>query len=375
MIPFFRPNMGAAEKAAAINCIERGWLTSGPKMREFEAELAKRVQAHHVVALSSNTAGLHLVLLTLGLKPEDEVIVPAITFVATAETVRAVGAKVVLCDVDFGTRNMTLESVRKVCTENTKALMMVHFAGQAPKDYVQICEWAKLKGIKVIEDAAHSFDAFYGGIMYSPVGSSVLSYATVFSFYATKCITTGGEGGAVATCDEELAKKLRVLRLHGISRDVFDRYTGKTSNWEYDVVAEGWKYNMTDLSAAIGLVQLGRSHEFLTKRENIVRQYKEGLDPSFYVQSMDMSAHSFHLFTVTVPKNRNEIIQKLFDKGVSTSVHFKPLYRLSAYATQGEFPNAEKYWLGAISLPVFPGMTEWEVNDVIVAANEAINEV
>lgn len=372
MIPFAVPSLTQEEKTAVMEVLDNGWLTSGQKMKDFETALAKRTGTE-VVCVNSATAGLHLALLTLGLEPGDEVIVPTITFAATAEVVKALpGVEMVLADVCPQTQMLRLQDIQKVYSPGlTKVIMLVHMAGLAPMEHQSILDWAFHRDIKVIEDAAHTFGARYlGG---QTVGSA-RSYATVYSFYATKCITTG-EGGAVCVRDPEVAARMRRLRLHGISRDVFDRYTANVPKWEYDVVEAGWKYNMTDLAAAIGLVQLGRNGKMLARRAAIALQYQLGLSQLLQVPA-HRTGHAWHLYVVRVAHSRNEFIERLYEAGVGASVHFKPLHLMTAYREQqGDFPNAERYFHECVSLPIYADMTDEQVARVIEVVNQVAEQM
>ena len=267
-IPFARPSIGEAEIDEVSACLRSGWVTTGPMTRRFEAEFAAHVGARHALAVNSATAGLHLVLEAMGVGPGDRVAVPVHTFTASAEVVRYLGADPLFIDVEADTLNLDARCLEKALERNgpVKAIMPVHFAGQAC-DMEAISDVAHRHGAPLVEDAAHAFPATSAGRMIGTIGK-----ATVFSFYATKTITTG-EGGMVVTDDDALAERIKVMRLHGISRDVFDRYTSDKPSWYYEVIAPGFKYNMTDVAAAIGVHQLERAEEFRSRREAIARAY------------------------------------------------------------------------------------------------------
>lgn len=366
MIPFAEPDLTEREKFAMCRVLEKGWITSGPEMKAFEMDLANYCHAPEVICVNSATAGLHLALIALGIGPGDKVLVPTLTFAATAEVVKAVGATVVLCDVDPDTLCMTADLMAEYWEEGIRAVMPVSFAGQ-PLMMDEIAAFAKRNDAFVIEDAAHTFGTLYPDSAYH-VGGHPDVHATVFSFYATKVITTG-EGGAVCVNDPELAKTIRTLRLHGINRDAFDRYTSKSSGWEYDVVMPGWKYNMTDTAAAMGRVQLQRHTDMTQRRRSIAQKYRESL---LGTHQLAGPGHVAHLHVVWGLENRNLLIEQMKGLGVNCSVHFKPLHRTTAYAeTKIQFPVAEAYWHSCVSLPVFSRMTDTDVATVIAAFKKA----
>lgn len=368
MIPFHRSDLGVDERLAVQRVIESGWLTSGSEMRMFEQEVGKWVDPivqPECVAVSSATMGLLLSLVSLGLKG-GEVVVPTITFVACAEVVSQAGGSLVLCDVSSESQNMSLSSLQSVVTTRTKAVILVHFAGKVGEDYERIVKFCSDCGIAIIEDAAHAFGSQYVGGQ--RVGSAN-TYATVYSFYATKCITTG-EGGMVCTRSGEVANKIRVLRLHGITHDVFDRYTSKTPQWEYDVGFVGFKGNLSDLAAAIGRVQLRKESEMRKRRQVIAAVYDELL-PARVCRPAGGWGHCRHLYPVQVSGiDRNCFIDYMFAHGVAVSVHFKPIHLFNAYAG-GSFPVAERYWMGAVSLPLFNLMTPEDVQRVVAVVKAA----
>ena len=377
-IPFSRVVCDGNELAYVREVLESGWLTSASKAREFEERFAERVEARHACAVNSCTAALHLALESAGVGAGDRVIVPTMTFTATAEVVRYLDADPVFVDVEYGTNLVTPEILRDAFDRvpDAKAVIVVHFGGQAvdlrPGADGGIEALCRARGVALIEDAAHAFPAREGG---RPIGS--IGDATCFSFYANKTITTG-EGGMVTTDDDALADRIRVLRLHGIDRDVWRRFTHAGARWEYDVVAPGYKDNLPDLSAAVGLAQLERADEFRSERERCVRRYSERLArledhvdlPRSRVEPSD---HAWHLFPIVVrpgaARGRNEIIERLAEAGIGTSVHYKPLHRMTYYRDRydlrpEDFPNAERAWQGSISLPLYPTLTDDEIDFV-----------
>jgi dTDP-4-amino-4,6-dideoxygalactose transaminase len=396
-IPFHRPAIGAAERDAAVAVLESGWLTTGARTVAFEEAFAAYAGTGHAVAVNSATAALHLALEGLGVGPNDEVIVPTYTFAASAEVVLYQRARPVLVDIDAATANVDPAAVSAAIGERTRAIEVVHIGG-LPADLRGVLDAAG--DIPVIEDAAHAFPspvAAFDGRFAGTIGR-----AGAFSFYATKTITTG-EGGMLATDDGELADRARTMRLHGIGRDAWKRYSSSGS-WYYEIEAAGFKDNLTDLAAAIGLVQLERAAELRSARAEIAGRYCVGLADLAAAErltlpaGLDDSGHAWHLFVVRLgpaarpheavdtglpgvaglPKplqglasRRARTIDALAAAGVGTSVHFiplhlHPLYRGMGYAP-GQFPKAEAAYAGAISLPIWPGMTDSQVDRVIEA--------
>ena len=371
-LPFHRPWIDDDEIAEVVDTLRSGWLTLGPKTLRFEAEFAKYVGASHAIAVNSATAGLHLALDVAGIGPGDEVITTPYTFTATAATVLHVGARPVLADIRPDTLNVDPAEVERRITPRTRAIVPVHMAG-LPCDMEPLRALADRHRLIVIEDAAHALPARYRGRM---IGA--LSDLTVFSFYAGKNITTG-EGGMVTTERPDFAERLRTRRLHGISRDAWKRYTAEGS-WYYEVDYPGFKYNMTDLNAAIGIHQLEKSDRFHEIRSRYARRYTEGLAGVAELILPTVPAdreHAWHLYLVRVrPEmltiDRAAVIEQLRAANIGTSVHFIPLhlhphYR-SAFGYQPEdFPRAVTAYRGAISLPLYPRMTEGDVDDVVRA--------
>lgn len=361
-LPFAVPDVGEEEAQAVAEVVRKGWLTSGQVMKDFEDDIAREVEARHVVSVNSATAGLHLALMALGIGRGDKVIVPTLTFAATAEVVYAVGAEIVLADVEPDTLNVSVATLDKAWVDGCKAVIPVHFAG-LPCDMHPILAWAKQKNLKVIEDAAHAFGAMYG---VSPVGS-LDSDATVFSFYATKCITTG-EGGAVAVREGSVAREMKMLRLHGISRDVFDRYTNVGSKWEYDVLAPGWKYNLTDVAAAIGRVQIRKAEAMKDQRTRLAYQYYNSPRMRKLKAQRMVPGHAHHLYPIWGVPDRDGFIERMAHFGVGCSVHFKPLHRLTAYKDDpSKYPVADAYWQTCVSLPLYSKMNHGHAEQVIRA--------
>ena len=370
-IPFALPDIGDAEIDAVVESMRSGWLTTGPRAAAFEREFADYLGGGvTAVALNSATAGLHLALEALGIGPGDEVLVPTWTFTATAEVVRYLGADPVVVDVDPQTLNMDLAAAEAAVTPRTRAIMPVHFAG-LPVPTTAIQELARRHGLRVVEDAAHALPARSEGVT---VGTST-SEATVFSFYATKTMTTG-EGGMVVTRDEDLAARIRTMRLHGISRDIFDRYRSTLPSWHYEVVAPGFKYNLTDPAAAMGRVQLGRSDAMGARRADIAGRYADafdGLPVELPAEASEGDLHAWHLFvlrlTQDAPVDRDEFVSRMAQEGVGCSVHFIPLhlqpYWRDRYDLRPEqFPVATEAFSRVVSLPIFSSMTDEQVERV-----------
>lgn len=368
-IPFALPDVGEAEIEAVAEAIRSGWVTTGPKVKQFEREFSELCGPGAIaVSVNSATAGLHLALEALGIGPGDEVIVPTWTFTASAEVVRYLGAEPVLVDVDPSTLNIDLSAADAAVTDRTKAVMPVHFAG-LPVSSKAMRSFADRHGLRVVEDAAHAFPAASNGEF---VGSGA-SAATVFSFYATKTITTG-EGGMVVTRDEEIAERLRVMRLHGISRDAFDRYRSDVPAWRYEVVAPGFKYNLTDPAAAMGIVQLSRAGEMRDRRAEIAGVYDDefaGLDLRLPAHGGDDDLHAWHLYVVRLPDriDRDGFIEDLSRQGIGSSVHFIPLHLQPYWRDRGSlapeaFPVAGAEFERVVSLPIFSSMTDAQVSRV-----------
>ncbi|MDA8172481.1 MAG: DegT/DnrJ/EryC1/StrS family aminotransferase [Nitrospiraceae bacterium] len=369
-IPFHKPYITDEEITGVVNAIRSGWLTMGPRTIEFENRFAGYVESEHAVSMNSCTACLHLALRAIGLREGDEVIVPAMTFTATSEVISYFNARPVFADVETGTSNIDLNRLERHFTEKTKAIIPVHFGGQ-PCDMDEILDMARAHGAHVIEDAAHALPAWY---RYRKVGS--LGDITCFSFYATKTLCTG-EGGMAVTDNGQWAEAMRVLRLHGISRDAWKRYA-KNGTWRYEVIAAGCKYNMTDVQAALGLAQLAKLEWMWQARREIADRYDEafgGMEELItpFVKPDRQSA--WHLYSLklnleTLQIGRDRFIDELSKRGIGASVHFIPLYRHPYYRNKygcglHEYPASEWVFGRIISLPIYPGMMEEEVSGVI----------
>ncbi|ART49064.1 DegT/DnrJ/EryC1/StrS family aminotransferase [Acidovorax carolinensis] len=374
-LPFARPDIGDAEIAAVTETLRSGWVTTGPKARAFEQAFTDYLGGNGLqsIAVNSATAGLHLALEALGIGPGDEVIAPTLTFTATVEVVRYLGADPVLVDVDPVTLNIDPEAIRAAITPRTKAIVPVHYAGLACR-MDAILAIAREHGLKVVEDAAHALPTTWKGRLVGQLDSDV----TVFSFYANKTITTG-EGGMAVTRDPKLAERMRVMRLHGMSRDAFDRFTSKTPAWYYEVVAPGFKYNLTDTAAALGLVQLQRLPQFVQRRALLAQRYQAQLAHLPLVLPADAPAgdvHAWHLYVVRLAPGarmgRDDLIQALSDRGIGTSVHYVPLHRHPYWRdryglTPEQFPQADAAYQAMLSLPLFTAMQDADQDRVIAA--------
>lgn len=385
-IPFALPDIGEEEIEAVASTMRSGWLTTGPNAAALEREFVEAMQpepyglaAPQAVAVNSATAGLHLALEAIGVGAGDEVLVPAWTFTATAEVVRYLGATPVIVDVRPDTLNIDLDAAQALVTERTRAIMPVHFAG-LPVPRAEVAAFARHNGLAVIEDAAHSHPVLAEGV---PVGLGE-SDAVVFSFYATKTMTTG-EGGMVVSPRPEVVARMRTMRLHGISRDVFDRYTSTAPSWHYEVVAPGFKYNLTDVAAALGRVQLRRSVAMRERRAAIADRYDQAF-AELPVQRPSRPAdpsttHAWHLYvlrlTDAAPLARDALIARLAELGVGTSVHFIPLHHHPYWrdlrgADAPALPVADAQFERVFSLPIFSAMTDEHVERVIAAVAAAL---
>ena len=379
-LPFALPDIGEEEINEVLDSLRSGWLTTGPKTKRFEEDFAAFAGAGtEAIAVNSATAGLHLALEAIGITEGDEVLTTPYTFTATAEVVRYLGADPVFVDIDPRTFNIDPASIEAAITPRTRAIVPVHFAGLAC-DMETILGLARKHGLKVVEDAAHALPTVCGGRM---IGS-LESDATVYSFYATKTITTG-EGGMIVTRSPELAKRCRVMRLHGISRDAFDRYTSNRPAWHYEVVAPGCKYNMTDIAASLGIHQLKKAWSFQEKREAMAARYDEafrGLPVTLPPHAPSGDLHAWHLYvlrlTDAAPVSRDRFIELMAEKGVGCSVHFIPLhlhpYWRDRYSlAPDDFPQALDSYRRAVSLPLFTKMDEADQQRVIVAVRSILS--
>lgn len=375
-LPFHRASMEDEEIQAVVDVLRSGWLTKGPKVQEFEEAFAQYIGARHALAVNSCTAALHLGLAAIGLAEGDEVIVPTMTFAASGEVVLYFKARPVLVDCrDDSTGQMDPDEVERAITSRTKAVLPVHYAGY-PCDMDRILDIAKRRNLRVIEDAAHALPTRCNGKLVGTLGD-----ITCFSFYATKTITTG-EGGLAATENEDFAESMRLLSLHGISRDAWKRYTAEGS-WRYDILQAGYKYNFTDIQAALGLAQLAKCDAMRERRAAIAERYTAAIASLEAFEAPPRppdGQHAWHLYALLVNSSllrigRDQVIEELKQRGIGTSVHFIPLHLHTLYQKHlgyraGQFPVAEKYFDREISLPIYPSMTDEDCDDVIEALHD-----
>jgi dTDP-4-amino-4,6-dideoxygalactose transaminase len=373
-IPFHRPSIGPAERDAVVEVLESCWLTTGPKAIALEEAVRARLGCGHAVAVNSATAALHLILEALGIRSGDEVVVPTYTFAACGETVRYLGARPRLADVDAVTFNATAQTIEAQLRPETKAIMVVHFGGLMA-EMGPIVELARSRDLPIIEDAAHALPCSRDGRNAGTVGT-----AGALSFYSTKTVTTG-EGGMLVTDSERIANRARSMRLHGLTRDAWKRYSGGGS-WYYEIEDVGFKYNLTDVAAAIGLVQLDRAEAMRTERERVARRYEAALAASGIGDLVELpymprpnEVHAWHLFPIRlrldrVKVTRAETIDRLAEAGIGTSVHFIPLhvhpyYRRTYGYEPADLPVANAQYEREISLPIYPDLPDGDVDYVV----------
>jgi len=380
-LPFALPEIGEEEIAEVVDTLRSGWVTTGPKTRRFEQDFTAFLgdAGLHAIAVNSATAGLHLALEALGIGPGDEVITTTHTFTATAEVVRYMGADVKLVDIDPATLNIDPAAVEAAITPRTKALMPVHYAGLAA-DMPALLAIARRHGLKVVEDAAHALPTTSSGALVGTLGSD----ATVFSFYSNKTLSTG-EGGMLVTRDEALARRAKVMRLHGMSRDAFDRFTAKVPSWYYEVVAPGFKYNLTDIASALGIHQLRKVRAFQARRAAIAEQYNAafaGLPLITPPVAPAGEMHAWHLYSLRLAPGagvaRNALIEALFAQGIGCSVHYIPLHLQPYWRDRyrllpAQFPHSQHAYEQMLSLPIYTLMTDADVARVVAAVRRALD--
>jgi len=355
--------------------LRSGWLTTGAGAKRFESEFARYVGTANAVAVSSCTAALHLALAAIRLKEGDEVILPTMTFSSTGQVVLYFKGRPILVDCEADSFQADPDAIERAITPRTRAIIAVHFAG-SPARMDALLDIARRHKLTLIEDAAHALPTRYKGKMIGAIGD-----ITCFSFYATKTLTTG-EGGMVTTEDPEVANRVRMLSLHGISKDAYARYTA-AGTWRYEILDLGYKYNMTDIQAALGLSQLAKCDLMRERRERIANRYTEALSSLGAYElprATPGTQHAWHLYAIKLKPDvltlsRDRVIEELKQRGIGTSVHFIPLHTHPYYQQNlgyriGQFPNAEKHFEGAISLPLFPGMTAEDTDRVIEALHE-----
>jgi dTDP-4-amino-4,6-dideoxygalactose transaminase len=378
-LPFALPDIGEDEIAEVVDSLRSGWITTGPKTRRFEQEFSAYLGGEvEAVAVNSATAGLHLALEAIGIAPERQVITTTHTFTATAEVVRYLGADPVFVDIDLESYCIDPDAAARQVNERTAALLPVHYAGY-PAPMEELLRLAHARGLNVVEDAAHALPTRSAGGLIGTLGSD----ATVFSFYATKTIATG-EGGMLVTRNPDIARRVRIMRLHGIDRDTFDRYTASQPSWYYEVVAPGYKYNMTDLAAALGIHQLRRLDGFQRRREAIAARYDAALADLPLVlppRPPTPQTHAWHLYVVRLRDDlrltRDEVLSRMYRGGVGCSVHYVPLhlqpYWRDRYELRAErFPNSQKLFERGFSLPIYTRMTDTDQEKVIASLRKAL---
>ena len=382
-IPFHRPSIGEEEINEVTETLRSGWLTTGPRVARFEREFSAHVGAPHAVAVNSATAALHLALAGLGIGPGDEVITTPMTFCATVHAILHVGATPVLADIGSD-GNIDPEEIEKRITDRTRAILPVHLAG-LPCDMKVIWALARQQGIHVIEDAAHAAGARYEGahIGAGPKGAATASDAVAFSFYATKNLTTG-EGGMITTHLPALAETVRMLSLHGASHDAWDRYSER-GDWHYEVLAHGFKYNLSDIQAAIGIHQLRKLEQFIERRALLARLYHrvfDGMDEVEAPPDNPRCRHAWHLYILRLNLqklkiDRAEFIRRLRQRGIGTSVHFIPIPLHPFFArlplARNACPRALRLYQRIVSLPLYPEMTEEQVQYVAQCARDVLS--
>ena len=376
-LPFHLPSIATEEIAAVVEVLNSGWLTTGAKTRAFEQQFSDFVGTRHAVALNSATAALHLALAATGVGAGDEVIVPTMTFAASAEVVLYLGARPVLVDCQPDTLNIEPAAIEAALTPRTKAIMPVHFAGH-PCEMDAIRSIARAHGLNIIEDAAHALPARHRGRMVGTIGD-----ITCFSFYATKTITTG-EGGMATTENAAWAEKMRMLSLHGISHDAWKRYSAEGS-WYYEIADIGFKYNLTDLAASLGIEQLKKCQALAAARRRIAAAYDAGFAdlPEIRVPICRPEVeHAWHLYVIQLELgglaiDRREFMEELRRHNIGASVHFMPLhlhpfYRQTFGYRPGDYPTAAALYQRIVSLPIYPKMTDDDIDDVITAVRAIV---
>lgn len=382
-LPFALPDVDDAELQQIKEALDSGWVTTGPKTRQFEAEFAAAVGARHAVAVNSCTAAMHLAMEAIGLQRGDEVITTPYTFAASAEVIRYFDARPVMVDVDSRCLNIDPGLIEAAITARTRAILPVHIGG-LPAELDAIAAVATRHSLAIIEDAAHAFPTlFRDRKIGQPLADGSTPHAVCFSFYATKTITTG-EGGMMCTDDDGLAERCRIMALHGISKDAWKRYTAEGS-WYYEIIAPGYKYNMTDVAAAMGLAQLAKAERMWQRRCAIAQHYSTAFSPLPELQvphdRVDCQ-HAWHLYMLRLNLDRlrvdrGQFVQELKDRNIGTSVHFIPLhlhpYYRETYGYQpADFPVAYREFQREISLPIYSRMTDQDVADVIEAVTDVV---
>lgn len=379
-LPFALPEIGEDEIREVVESLRSGWVTTGPRTKQFESDFAQWLGGGvEALAVNSATAGLHLALEAIGVGPGSEVITTTHTFTATAEVIRYLGADPVFVDVSSETLCIDCAQIERAITPRTKAIIPVHFGGRAA-DMRSLLALARTHGLKVIEDAAHALPATSNGKLIGTLESD----ATVFSFYANKTITTG-EGGMVVTKNQDIAKRCRVMRLHGMNRNAFDRFTADTPSWFYEIIAPGFKYNLTDIASSIGIHQLKKAYRFQQRRAEIAAQYDAALvDLPLLLPPRPAAGdlHAWHLYVIQLRSDamvsRDTFIERMFRQGIGMSVHYIPLHlqpywRDTYRLTPHMFPVSQKIYESTASLPIYTRMSDADVGRVVAAVKVALN--
>lgn len=379
-IPFAKVVIGENERNYISEVLDSGWLTTAGRALEFEKRFSEYIGAKFACAVNSCTAALHLGIDALGIQPGDKVFVPSMTFTGSAEIIRYMQADPIFLDTEYRSNLISPAILQEAIKSNpgVNLLIIVHYGGQAAQmdEIKAIC---KANKIKILEDAAHAFPSKLNGKMVGTFGD-----ITCFSFYANKTITTG-EGGMLVTDDQNLYKRAKIMRLHGIDGDIWNRFTLKSPNWEYDVVDAGYKYNMPDISAAIGLGQLEKAEFFRQERQKVAEYYyRHLLDLEMIdlpLSNVPFEDHAWHLFSIVLNEkagiSRNRFIELMSKKGIGTSVHYKPLHQMTYYKERydlkaSDYPNAEKTWLGNVSLPIYPYMSDEDLDYICSAIRQIL---
>lgn len=375
-LPYCRPAVTEAEIDAVTESMRNGWLTTGPRVKEFEAAFARAAGVKHAVALNSCTAALHVGLIAAGVGPGDDVVMPSLTFAAGAQCTLEIGARPVFCDVDPETFSVTAETLERAITPATKAIVVMPYGGR-PLGIGEIVRFAREREITVIEDAAHA-----AGMLDCGEWAGTRSDMAAYSFYATKNLTTA-EGGMLVTNDDRVMERARILSLHGMDRDAWKRYT-QGGTWRYDIVEPGFKYNMPDISAALGIVQLRRLPEMQAERDAIARRYLDAFAeiPGLVCQKLPSNAgdrHSWCMFVIRIdehraPTTRDAFIEAMKERNIGTSVHYIPTHHFSAYrGFASDLPATERLASEIVSLPLYPTMSDRDVDDVVAAVRDSLN--
>lgn len=384
-LPFALPDLGQEEIDEVVDTLKSGWITTGPKTLKFEEQFKKYIGSQHALSLSSATAGLHLALEAIGVERGDKVITTAYTFTSSAEVIRYFDADPIFCDIDPETFNICPKKIEEILSalseaelKKVKAIIPVHIAGLAC-DMTAIMDLAKKYNLKVIEDAAHSLPTTHKGKLVGNFGD-----ITVFSFYATKTLATG-EGGMATTDNEDYLKRMKVMRIHGFNRDSWNRYQSDKGSWYYEVVAPGYKYNLTDIQSSLGIHQLKKIERFYQRRNAIAKAYDEAFSDIKEValppRAVGEDKHAYHLYMMRVPASiRDQFINKMKERGIGTSVHFIPLHlqpywRDKYQLKPDDFPLAKAVFESEVSMPIYTKMTDEQVDRVIKETKETLKSL